>query len=179
MPVRRLTRPPVVVVTGVENSGKTTLTQALADRLDWPWIAEAARTDAAVIDGTTSPLDLSRLLTDFDEAVGTTLAQEPAGILCDTGALVLDQWSRWAFHEALPGAASLIASVDLHILCRTLPEWEPDPLRTLPELEDRQRLESQYVACLESLGHPWLDLPVLPVQSRLDRAVEAIRSHFP
>ena len=44
MPVRRLNAHPVVVVTGVENSGKTTLAKALALELDWPLVAEAART---------------------------------------------------------------------------------------------------------------------------------------
>ena len=40
-----------IVVTGVECSGKTTLSQALAQRLGWAWVPEHARTHADVVAG--------------------------------------------------------------------------------------------------------------------------------
>ena len=61
MPVRRLT-PLRVIITGVENSGKSTLTEHLADALDWQRVEEAARHDEAVIAQRTTPADLQRLL---------------------------------------------------------------------------------------------------------------------
>ena len=61
MPVRRLT-PRRVVITGVENAGKSTLARHLSDALGWPLVPEAARTDDAVKENRTTPDDLQRLL---------------------------------------------------------------------------------------------------------------------
>mgnify|MGYP002395586322 CR=1 FL=1 len=53
-----------IVITGVESSGKTTLSRLLADASGWPLLPERARTDPAVLTGTHGPADLERLLTE-------------------------------------------------------------------------------------------------------------------
>lgn len=175
MPVRRLNAHPVVVVTGVENSGKTTLAKALALELGWPLVAEAARTDDAVVSGRTKIADLQRLLQAQCDAIdGRT-----SSLLLDTGPLVLDLWSQAVFASPLEGVAAAMDKVDMFILCRTLPDWEPDPLRTLPNLGDRQDLEAQYVARLRALGRPWVDLPMQPTSARLAAALDAVQSPCP
>lgn len=175
MPVRRLSAHPVVVLTGVENSGKTTLAAALAEKLGWPLVAEAARTDEAVLSGRPTAADLQRLLQSQCDAIDS----RTSSLLLDTGPLVLDLWSQAVFATPLEGVAAAMDKVDLFILCRTLPDWEPDPLRTLPHLRDRQDLEARYVARLRASGRPWLDLPVEPTSARLAAALDAIQSPCP
>ena len=51
MSIQRLNRVPVVILTGVENAGKTTLSEGLAAALQWDLIPEAARTDKRVLEG--------------------------------------------------------------------------------------------------------------------------------
>ena len=174
MSVRRLSRPPIVVLTGVENSGKSTLAESLSAALGWALLPEAARHDDAVLSGQFTVDDLSRLLAEFQRDVATVSAAHPPGVLCDTGGVVLDLWSEVAFHQPLPGAADLQAEADLYVLCRTLPEWEPDPLRSLPDLAARRDLEARYVNRLNERGLPWVDLPALPLDQRVQRAKDAI-----
>ena len=171
MPVRRLT-PLRVVITGVENAGKSTLTEHLAYALNWPRVEEAARHDEAVIAQRTTPADLQRLLDGIRSALDV-----PQDTLFDTGPIVLDLWARAVWNHALEGVEAARNHVDLFLLCDTLPDWEPDPLRSLPRWEDRQALEAQYVKALDRSGRPWARLPVAPVAKRVEWARQAIAQH--
>lgn len=172
MPVRRLT-PFRVVITGVENAGKSTLTEHLADALDWPRVEEAARHDEAVIEQRATPADLQRLLNDLHGAL-----QVRRDTLFDTGPVVLDVWARALWNHTLTGVDTVMAEVDLFLFCETLPDWEPDPLRSLPRLEDRLALQQTYADALTASGRPWVALPPLPIPARIRRAREAIDTHF-
>lgn len=172
MPVRRLT-PSRVVITGVENAGKSTLTEHLADALDWPRVEEAARHDEAVIEQRATPADLQRLLNDLHGAL-----QVRRDTLFDTGPVVLDVWARALWNHTLTGVDTVMAEVDLFLFCETLPDWEPDPLRSLPRLEDRLALQQTYADALTASGRPWVALPPLPIPARIRLAREAIDTHF-
>lgn len=175
MPVRRLNRPFVVVLTGVENSGKTTMGTTLSQRLTWPLIPESARTDVAVLKGTTTWHDLQRLQDAFiQEVMSHRERNDSPVLLCDTGGLVLDMWAREVFGQRLNRTQEAMGLIDMHLMCRTLPNWAPDPLRTLPDLTARRTLEAQYVDQLESQGQPWVEVPVLPLPDRTEFARAAI-----
>lgn len=175
MPVRRLNRPIVVVLTGVENSGKTTLGTTLSQRMKWPLILESARTDAAVLNGTTTLHDLQRLQDAFIQEVKSHRERNDSPVLlCDTGGLVLDMWAREVFGQSLNRTEEAMGLMDVHLMCRTLPDWAPDPLRTLPDLTARRTLEARYVDQLESQGQPWVEVPVLPLPDRTEFARAAI-----
>lgn len=172
MPVRRL-NPLRVVITGVENAGKSTLTQHLADALDWQCIEEAARQDEAVIEQRVTPADLQRLLHDLNRALHVQ-----HDTLFDTGPVVLDVWARTLWNHTLTGMDATLAEVDLFLHCETLPDWEPDPLRSLPRLEDRIALQQAYTDTLAASGRPWVALPPLPITERVELARQAIDTHF-
>ena len=172
MPVRRLT-PLRVVITGVENAGKSTLTKHLADALDWQCVEEEARHDEAVIAQRTTPADLQRLLDGLNDTL-----QVQHDTLFDTGPVVLDVWARTLWNHTLTGVDTALAEVDLFLFCETLPDWEPDPLRSLPQLEDRLALQEAYADALKESGRPWVALPPLPIPERIRLAREAIATHF-
>lgn len=133
-----------VVVTGVECSGKTTLSRALAEKLGWGWVPEAARTHADVLAGKVSESTFDDLH-DIQTAAAKQAQNEGApGVICDTGDLVLRMWSEATLEFSWHPLSPPNPSVDLHILCPTLETWEPDPLRNLPRLEDRIALEQRY-----------------------------------
>lgn len=178
MPVRRLNRPFIVVLTGVENAGKTTLAEGMSDRLGWPLIEEAARRDAAVLSGNPCWEDLERL----QEAFITRVRQHrdgdgPGGVICDTGGLVLDIWAREAFGRALPRTEEAMALMDLHLLVHTVEDWEPDPLRMLPRLEDRITLQDRYRERLGTSGRPFAEIPLTTSAERLYLATDLITRH--
>lgn len=175
MPVRRLNRPFTVVLTGVENAQKTTIGHLLAERNGWPLIEEAARFDAAVIAGQVALKDLQRLqdqfITEVDEQIRTSTAPV---LLCDTGGLVLDIWAREVFGVGLQHTEEAMRLMDLHLLLHTMPEWHPDPLRTLPRHEDRIALQERYRARLASSGRPFAVVPMTSTDDRVKRAHDLI-----
>lgn len=172
MPVRRL-KPFRVVITGVENSGKTTLSAQLAQSLGWPWIQEAARLDPAVVENRVQLGDLQRLLETFRNT-----APPADQVLFDTGPIVLNLWAKTRHGRALDGVEEAMADIDLFLFCRTLSHWEPDPLRSLPRMEDRLALEQHYHDALVNSGRPWANLPAVPLNERLVLAKAAIKSHI-
>ena len=172
MQVRRL-KPFRVVITGVENSGKTTLSEQLAQALGWQWIQEAARFDPAVIENRVQPDDLQRLLETFRNTPTTA-----DYVLFDTGPLVLNLWARTRHGLELHGVKEAMADVDLFLFCRTLSHWEPDPLRSLPQMKDRLALEQHYYNALVNSGRPWANVPAVPLNERLVLAKTAIKSHI-
>lgn len=178
MPIRRLNRVPVVVLTGVENAGKTTLAQGIADAMGWDCLLEAARTDEVVQQGREDHAHLTALLTRFGQELHTRVQTAQHGVICDTGALVLDIWAQQRWGKSIEGAQAVMQTVDLHLLCHTLPMWEPDPLRSLPELDDRLALQSVYHQRLEESAQPFEALPPTPHMERLDTALALIQHHF-
>ena len=179
MRLRRLNGRFIVVLTGVENAGKTTLGEALSQHLEWPLLEEAARTDAAVVDGRTSWVDLQRLQHRFIQQLSDIATSTPApGIICDTGGLVLDIWAQAAFGRGLEATDKAVSMASLHLLVHTLPEWQPDPLRTLPALEDRLELQGQYLKRLRNSGCTFGEVAVAPLRERRDQAAACIARHF-
>ncbi len=177
MSVRRLNRVPIVILTGVENAGKTTLAQGLATALHWDLMPEAARSDRKVRDGTVNGEHLQHMLEGFSQRLSKLLTHAQNGIVCDTGGLVLDIWARHAFGEELTGVKTVMQRADLHMLCHTLPDWEPDPLRTLPLHADRLALEASYRERLNQGGIAFCELAPMGQHERLEHAVHSIRQH--
>ena len=132
-----------VVVTGVECSGKTTLSKNLANHLGWAWIPEHARTHPDVLADQVSESTFEELHESQSNAAAMAKSEYP-GVICDTGDLVLRIWSEakldFSWHPVTPPDPR----VDFHILCPALSSWEEDPLRTLPRFEDRLMLEQKY-----------------------------------
>ena len=141
-----------VVVTGVECSGKTTLSTMLAEQLGWAWVPEAARTHPDVRSGAVTEGTFDELH-DMQTQTAADARDTHSGVICDTGDLVLRLWAEttmdFSWHPLLPPEPR----VDLHILCPCLEDWEEDPLRTLPKLEDRLALEAKYRAHLTLRPH--------------------------
>lgn len=141
-----------VVVTGVECSGKTTLSIMLAEHLGWAWVPEAARRHQAVLSESITEQTFDELHEMQTQMAAGARAHHP-GVVCDTGDLVLRLWAEsalnFSWHPLLPPQPR----VDLHILCPCLEQWEEDPLRNLPKLEDRRALEATYRAHLTLRPH--------------------------
>ena len=179
MSIQRLNRVPVVILTGVENAGKTTLSEGLAAALQWDLIPEAARTDKRVLEGNADQTHLQQMLEQFNHSLVKLLSTAEKGILCDTGGLVLDMWSQHAFGKGLEGAEFAMKQAQLHLLCQTLPRWEPDPLRNMPVYADRVNLEGAYRKRLIRMELPFSELPPEEPSGRLQQALDFIHKLCP
>ena len=93
------TKPLRIVLTGVENSGKSTLIRPLSERFNWPYILELCRTNEEVLKGKETFKTMQEMHKLNEEEVVKLLSKTDAkGIFCDTGTLVLDLWSEIVFN---------------------------------------------------------------------------------
>lgn len=168
-----------IAITGVESTGKTTLTEALSARLGGLAVQECARYDAEVIAGRATLATLERLAKEQVEACEAAVHEAAAiGAACvvsDTDALVLQLWGVHAFDRAPSGLQRLEAWPDLTLLCAPTIPWEADPLRSMPRLEDRMALHATYAEAVTSLPvHAIIDATAH--EKRLDQAVRAFQN---
>ena len=110
-----------IVITGVENSGKSTLIKPLAEKFNWPFILELCRENEAVLNGTETFETLKELHqleeNKFEEIVNSTSAN---GVFCDTAGLVLDLWAESVFGKRVTTKSSS-RKIDLYLLGITCP----------------------------------------------------------
>jgi nicotinamide riboside kinase len=168
----------IFVITGPESSGKSTLSQELAERLNWPMFPELARAylQARQEEGGQSyryrPSDLL-ILTAQQQMIEASLPREGHCIL-DTDLLTLLVW----WQEKYGPVPSIIqqgwlAQMPRHyLLCKPDLPWEPDPLRENPH--DRQRLWQWYKHELEQ-RHCSFSVCSGLGPTRLDSALTGIR----
>lgn len=154
----------LLITTGPESSGKTTLATHLSATLDAPLVSEASRDylTALYAKHPGCRYDQSDLL----HIARLQLARESAAqrsdtplLVCDTDLLVIVVWSEVVFGSCAPALMqlfedSLHAGERRYLLCDWHGiAWEPDPLRENPH--DRHLLHARYRAKLEALGLPF------------------------
>lgn len=147
---------PVVVVTGSECTGKTTLAASLARRYRTVWVPEFARVylDAKAA-STGLPLDAS----DVEPIARGQIAAEDHQIAEARGLLVLDTdlvstvvYARHYYGSCPPWieAAARARLGDLYLLCDVDVPWVADAQRDRPHL--RSHMHGSFSATLASLG---------------------------
>ena len=163
-----------VTLTGVENSGKTTLAARLAEDLDWPLVLEKCRDNKEVINGRETPSTLEGIHKEQEATVINLKGSGVRGVICDTGRIELEVWSEEKFGKKIDCEEEL--PTDLYIYCKTLPRWQADPLRLMPNYMDRSMHELKFDAKLAQLGVSVLVLEAMDTELRLDLAVKQIKS---
>tara|TARA_B100001093_G_scaffold230004_1_gene220518 strand:- start:235 stop:783 length:549 start_codon:yes stop_codon:yes gene_type:complete len=168
-----------IAVTGVESTGKSTLTEALSAQLGGVAVHECARYDAEVIGGKATLATLERLAREqaqaCEAAVMQAIANGAACVISDTDALVLKLWGEQAYDQRPVGLERLEKWSDLTLLCAPTIPWEADSLRSMPRLEDRQALHASYLDAVTTLpAHAVIDATTH--EKRLDQAVRAFQN---
>jgi len=164
-----------IVITGVENSGKSTLIKPLAEKFNWPYILELCRENEAVLNGTETFETLKELYRleekRFEEMMDSTSAK---GVFCDTAGLDLDLWAESAFGKSVTTESSS-KKIDLYLLCETIEKWEDDPIRLIPNHKERVDKNNEFRARLELEKAPYIYVPVMPLNERVEFASRKIK----
>lgn len=154
----------IIVTTGPESSGKTTLANELSKLLSAPLVQEASRGYLQALyqrkPGSryqqSDLLQIAQLQVQQEQAA---LVGKPPQLVCDTDLLVIMIWSEVVYGNCEPALLKLFEN-SLHLgsrsylLCDHHIPWEPDPLRENPN--DRDRLFHLYQEKLIKLGLPFL-----------------------
>lgn len=168
-----------IVIIGPESTGKSTLTQALANKFDEPWVEEFARRY------------LENLLRDYTyedllEIAKTQLALEDEKektakqlLFCDTDLHVIKVWSEYKFKKTDPWILEQIKKRKYHLYLLTdidIP-WQEDPLREHPEPAMRKYFFDQYHQLMLDGKTPFVGLSG-NLEKRIKLADKAVRDLF-
>lgn len=155
MKINSKTKAEIIVVTGPESSGKTTLAKRLNNEYGIPLVSEFAR----------QYLNQNGPIYNFTDLEKIALCQNIQEnekhklyplIICDTDLITVEIWAREKFGKGL-SLELPNRSKKHYLLCTPDIEWEADPLRENPK--DRDRLFDLYEEFLikEGLSYEILD----------------------
>lgn len=150
---------PYFLLTGVESTGKTTLSQALARYFDVPLAPEMARLHPEVLAGKASLDTLHELILQQNQAIHDAQRQaletNRPFCLADTGPEVLHLWSVYVWGACLLPRPVFPPGLAAAILCPPVLPWSPDPMRSLPLAQDRWNLHQAYQDHLSAQDIPF------------------------
>ena len=147
-----------IVIIGPESTGKSTLTQQLAEHYNTTWCPEFAR-EYLLENGTDySFSDLLNIARGQVLLEDTLLAQAKNNLyFIDTDMYVMKVWCEVAFNNCHTWILKQIAArhYDLILLCDTDLPWVKDELREYPDLHTRERLFKMYKDLLINQRTKW------------------------
>lgn len=153
----------LLVTTGPESSGKTTLAEQLSAALKAPLVSEASRDYLSALYRRQpgyqyQPEDLLHIARLQHEREQRALAQQPTHLVCDTDLLVILIWSEVKYGKVDAALLrlfeqTLAATPRTYLLCTPDMPWQPDPLRENPL--DRDLLYGRYLNKLKETGSPY------------------------
>lgn len=136
----------IIVVTGPESSGKTTLVNRLRDKYGISILPEFARAYLEQKKDPTyqfSDLEIIGRCQNIQEAKAN---ENFSIIVCDTDIITIDIWSLEVFNKPI-SIANRNSNKKHYLLCLPDIPWAPDPLRE--NKDDRERLFEVYKQYLE------------------------------
>jgi len=153
LPVGTPMQTEVIVITGPESSGKTTLAAQLSAHWNSPCVAEVARSYLA--DKISyQQTDLLKIAQNQYEKELAILSRKPSRIVCDTDLLVIMIWSEVKYgncdpwiYETFEKSLSERSTTRGYFLCDSNIPWQADPQRENPN--NRNELFELYLQKLK------------------------------
>ena len=147
-----------IVITGPECSGKSTLSQVLAEYYGVPWVPEMARPYLDGIGRSYVESDLrgiAELQIRMEEERAASSGEVPSLLICDTDLITIRIWGEEKYGMSDPWIVEQTVErpYDLWLLCSPDIPWVYDPQRENPH--DRDRLFEVYEKMLNALGKPY------------------------
>jgi nicotinamide riboside kinase len=143
-------KPKIIVVTGPECSGKTTLARQLAEKLGEPWVPEYAREYLGNVNRPYVQEDLFEIAKGQMFAISKAELKAENWLVADTGPEVIQIWHRDKFGPEPEELLQIAAAFEpaLYLLCKPDIPYVPDLLREDPFRRDE--LFERYVELLRS-----------------------------
>ena len=165
-----------VVIIGPESTGKSTLSEQLANHYETNWCPEYAR-EYLTKNGTdyayTDLLTIARGQIELEEEY-IKITNDPL-LFIDTDMYVMKVWSEFVYGKCHQYILEQIAKrkYDLYLLCNIDLPWTPDELREYPDIERRKELYKIYKDLMTNQPVPWIEITG-NYENRLNKATEAV-----
>jgi NadR type nicotinamide-nucleotide adenylyltransferase len=162
-----------IAITGPESSGKTSLTIALAEAFNCPFVEEYSREYLSLTNGKYEQTDLIEILDGQLKMEAEGMDDSYSYLFCDTDALNIWIWSKVKFGKVDKkiDVAWKNHRYDLYLLVYPDIPWEYDSLRESEK--GRKDLFNMYYIMLSASKHPFVVIKGDRKQ-RLLKAIEAI-----
>lgn len=149
-----------VAVIGPECTGKSELSEFLADHFDTDWVPEYARGYLSNLVRPYEPHDLLAIAHGQIRLEDEWTRDSNKILFCDTNLYVIKVWSEFKFGSCDKSILEQIASrkYDLYLLTGVDLPWEDDPLREHPHQREElyqiylNEMKKQPVPCVEIKG---------------------------
>ncbi len=149
-------RPKIVVITGAESTGKSTLTKALAEHFNVPFIPEIARQYVENHNYKYNYNDVETIAKQQVEQLNRLKHSDSPYIFIDTWLIITKIWFEVVFNKT-PNwfeAEILKHKIDLFLVCDTDLPWIPDPARENGG-EQRIQLQMRYITTIKKYNTPY------------------------
>lgn len=166
-----------IVVIGPESTGKSTLSEALANELHTVWVPEYAREYLQKNGLNYKENDLLQIAKGQVQSEDELLQKANKLLICDTDLYVIKVWSEHKYGRCHPWILEQIAArkYDLYLLTDIDIVWQDGPMREHGDAAMRQYFYKVYQDIVMQSGVPWVGVSGGHEQ-RLQQAMEAIDS---
>lgn len=151
----------VVVLTGPESAGKSTLSQALAERFNAPLVSEYVREFIEQEQRDTNYADISTIAKQQLRNELAARAKRPPLLLLDTHLLSNKLWSEVLFDRCPAWIENVLLSQHYDLIGLLSPmgmPWQADGQRCQPELNERLEFHKKLANWLQHHQQPVLHL---------------------
>jgi NadR type nicotinamide-nucleotide adenylyltransferase len=162
-----------VCVTGPECTGKSDLSQYLADYYKTCWVKEYARAYLDKLNHAYQQNDLTKIAHGQLRMEDEWMMDANRVMICDTNLLTIKIWSEFKFGNCDPEIITRMNSrtYDLYLLCNIDLPWQEDPQREHPDKRDQ--LWSIYKNEIIKTGVPFVEISG-DRTARTKKATEAV-----
>lgn len=163
------------MVIGPESTGKSTLSEQLANHYQTAWVPEFARGYLEMLGRQYNEEDLLHIAEGQLQLEDEQAAKANGLLICDTDLQVIKVWSEAKYGDCDPRILELIASrqYDLYLLTYIDMDWVDDPLREHPHPDERAHFYAVYRDIVVNADLPWADIRGSYAQ-RLQTAIDAV-----
>lgn len=169
----------IISISGVESSGKSSLTNALKAHYNCESLEEQSRIYLKVIGSNYVQKDLIEIAKLYLQKLKTKLDEHPKLVIVDTSILDILIWSEIKYQNIDPKLNDFLRKEPklFYLLCSPDIEYEADPLRESPTLEKRLLIHDAFLKRLNAEPN-YLGSISGHGKKRINNAIETIESQI-
>jgi len=169
-------RTKIIAITGAESTGKSTLSKALSEYFDIPFIPEYARNYVLTLNRHYDFSDVELIARKQIEQFNEAFQSDHKIVILDTWLIITKIWFEVVFNSVPDWIDEAIKShpIDMFLVCNTDLPWIEDSVRENGG-EMREKLQKKYIKEIQQINGKY-EIVSGEYNSRLKQAIQVIES---